>query len=454
MIRKFPFLIRALSMVLVICLMLSVCPLITIRAHAAGIVYDEYDTAYLLLKNMKDGNSSTGVHAFKTLDLDLVIELVFMDFPHQFSLYYDANHKNGEETSFQIRWAENAEWEAATKKRVKEVVAEIIKPDMTDRDKAKALHDWLVINCSYDKKAATENVTGKDAAPYTAYGALVNGKATCAGYVNAYTRLLREVGIPVYRIDGHSTDADNQGNAGLHAWNYVYLEGAWWYVDVTWDDMDVGLPLTHYFLVDDKVINKKHAAPMDNYIRFLSFIAPERRDRAEYLKEWGLFKGIQNGNFDLMVRPDRAQGAVMMARLLGFDDADPYEVTHPFSDVPAWASGAVSYLYELKLAQGTSAKQFSSAKKMTVNEYVTLVLRAMDYKDGVDFTWSQASELGKTLGIVDDDLLAALRIRPFLRADIVNITYSAMEAKCADGFTLEERLLGINNYNDSSGEAV
>lgn len=82
-----------------------------------------------------------------------------------------------------------------------------------------------------------------DAAEYTtvcnnhqnAYGALVEGKAVCAGYSKAYQYLLNKVGIPAWCIYGTSINpATNLEES--HEWNLVCLDGKWYYSDVTWDD--------------------------------------------------------------------------------------------------------------------------------------------------------------------------------------------------------------------------
>lgn len=70
----------------------------------------------------------------------------------------------------------------------------------------------------------------------TAYGALVSGKAVCAGYAAAYHLLLREAGIRAWTVTGSSVDPAT-GVAIPHAWNVVWLDDdtcVW--TDVTWDD--------------------------------------------------------------------------------------------------------------------------------------------------------------------------------------------------------------------------
>ena len=68
----------------------------------------------------------------------------------------------------------------------------------------------------------------------TAYGALVQGTAVCAGYAHAYELLMKRVGIPTWYVTG--TSISPSGTVVPHAWNLVQLDGDWYYTDVTWDD--------------------------------------------------------------------------------------------------------------------------------------------------------------------------------------------------------------------------
>lgn len=92
---------------------------------------------------------------------------------------------------------------------------------MNDLEKALELHNWLAQNCAYGRVSGNESVAN------TAYGALVDGKAVCAGYMLAYAELLSRAGIENAYVSSSSMN---------HAWNLVKIDGQWYHVDVTWDD--------------------------------------------------------------------------------------------------------------------------------------------------------------------------------------------------------------------------
>lgn len=94
-----------------------------------------------------------------------------------------------------------------------------------------AIHDYIVLNTSYDKNNYTLK---KDAfnISNTSYGALVNGVALCDGYSYAFKSLCDLAGIECHVVYGVS-------NSQPHAWNLVKSGEDYFYTDVTWNDPDV-----------------------------------------------------------------------------------------------------------------------------------------------------------------------------------------------------------------------
>ena len=92
----------------------------------------------------------------------------------------------------------------------------------------------------YDKEAAATQ--DKDLA-HTAYGALVANSrgeencAVCDGYSYAYEYLLQKAGIRSTIVAGRAGETEE--TAGSHSWNLVELDGEWYEVDTTWDDISV-----------------------------------------------------------------------------------------------------------------------------------------------------------------------------------------------------------------------
>ena len=94
-------------------------------------------------------------------------------------------------------------------------------------EKIRGVHNWLINNIEYDVDLEAEE-------PYSISGALTEGKAVCEGYARSFKYIMDELKIPCVLVSGIGTNSN--GDTESHAWNYVMLDGAWYAVDVTWDD--------------------------------------------------------------------------------------------------------------------------------------------------------------------------------------------------------------------------
>ena len=150
-----------------------------------------------------------------------------------------------------------------------EIISETNKRCTTDFEKAKFVHDVLVMNCEYDEETYYRWMgMGDDRfnLAHTSYGCLINKKAVCAGYAKAYMLIMNELGIECGYVEG---TAGTQGNLGPHAWNYIKLDDGYYMVDLTWDD-PIGNPpgsvLHDYFCVNTETISKDHIIGDDQVI--------------------------------------------------------------------------------------------------------------------------------------------------------------------------------------------
>ena len=106
------------------------------------------------------------------------------------------------------------------------------------------LHDILCSMVEYSDSEA-------DGLIYTAYGALVEGKALCEGYSRAMQLLLSRFGILSTTVSG---TADGEG----HMWNAVNIEGEWYHLDATWNDISGQSTSHEYFNITDSEILLDH----------------------------------------------------------------------------------------------------------------------------------------------------------------------------------------------------
>lgn len=138
------------------------------------------------------------------------------------------------------------------------IIVRIINGGMSEFDKVKAIHDYIVINVEYPSSIDMNNRS-----LFTAEGALVNKLAVCQGYAEAFSLLCYKAGIQTEMVYG---TADNGQSTESHAWNLVRIDGVWYQIDTTWDD-----PITqntagganlryNYFLIPDSVMSLDHTA--------------------------------------------------------------------------------------------------------------------------------------------------------------------------------------------------
>jgi len=127
-----------------------------------------------------------------------------------------------------------------------------ITPEMSEFDRQLLVHDRLAARVTYD---------GSLPNAHDAYGALIDGKAVCQGYAEAFQYLLRRVGIQSFIVTGVGVNADGEIP---HAWNLVRIDNKYYHTDLTWDDAD-DRPYHAYFNMDDHFITEDHAIAITAY---------------------------------------------------------------------------------------------------------------------------------------------------------------------------------------------
>ena len=155
-------------------------------------------------------------------------------------------------------------------------------------------------------------------------------------------------------------------------------------------------------------------------------------DLAYAMKRMNMLAGSNRG-FELSKTLNRAEGAVMLARLLGVEaEAARATAPIPFTDVPSWAFPFVSYAYHNGLLYGKTATQFDAAGPLTKEQYVTMVLRALGYADtgeNPDFIWNQSLAKAVETGLLTQNETSLISNGPFYRDYMVYVSYYALDAQ-------------------------
>ena len=136
-----------------------------------------------------------------------------------------------------------------------------ITQDMNNRDKIKAVHDYLIKTSKYDTALVQNSELSADntSDSYMAYGVLGKNLGVCDGYAKAFNMFMDILEIPSERVVGTSY---YNNRTVSHAWNRVFVDDQYLNIDVTWDDPvpDRGDSIRYdYFLITDKELAKDHS---------------------------------------------------------------------------------------------------------------------------------------------------------------------------------------------------
>lgn len=187
---------------------------------------------------------------------------------------------------------------------------------------------------------------------------------------------------------------------------------------------------------------------------------------ADALFEMGLFRGsgtTYGSGYDLENPTTRIMGVVMFLRLIGEEQAAlSSTAVNPFVDTPAWCERYVAYAFEKGYTNGVGESAsgtlyFAPDRQISAEEYMTLILRALGYTDSgaaPDFTWDTAVSAAVSRGILSSGEQAMLSQSQFLRAQVVYLSYFALNAPMKGGGVLLDRTVSSGGLNRSQMEQV
>ena len=181
------------------------------------------------------------------------------NYVHPFNTYTNIKTSISEsgEITLKIKYLYNEEQMDKISSRVDELINQLINSDMSDYDKIKTIHDYIINNAKYD--VAKSNNKKSPYSSELAYGPLFQGYATCNGYTDLMAVFLTKMGFNNYKVattpeelnnytinsfwtalyykvlHSYTVTKDNDESTG-HVWNAVYLDKEWLHIDLTWDD--------------------------------------------------------------------------------------------------------------------------------------------------------------------------------------------------------------------------
>ena len=199
-------------------------------------------------------NSSNAVESRSSEILELYSDAIYSTFPvftdiKEFNINFEHIGDNQFLGKITIKFREgNSETKYAEYNRlVKNVQNDIqtlyakglLKNNMSDRDKAIVVAEYISLNMEYDKSLSEK--------AHNPIGFYEGWKLVCDGYSGLFNVFMQELGFESYVISGNAN--------GAHAWNLTKLGGQWLISDITFAD-----PVYYYNNVLTQHFNKDYVA--------------------------------------------------------------------------------------------------------------------------------------------------------------------------------------------------
>lgn len=120
-----------------------------------------------------------------------------------------------------------------------------LKGYMSDVEKAMYVHDYIVLNYTYDYTYSN----------FAMDSFVLDKKGVCQAYAYMYMYILNQIGIECIFVPS---------TAMTHAWNQVKINGEWYHADVTWDDPSPDYAAqskySNFLVSDERIIQTGHTA--------------------------------------------------------------------------------------------------------------------------------------------------------------------------------------------------
>lgn len=221
-----------------------------------------------LAANMIAGNELIDVSKYVNASSLSLSDVIYQaKYQNPYILGFEGYTYHADAKVLEVKYAYNSKERADYQKKLSDasqsIIAKIITPGMSDREKALAINNYLVSSGSYNYNAfAVINDATKVNSPefrdnWSAVGILLNKSGVCQSYSDAFKLLADAAGLKAIVVTG---DTDT----GKHAWNKVFIDGKWTNVDVTWDDNAQG-NTTELFGLTDAVIQAQYNHTEDNW---------------------------------------------------------------------------------------------------------------------------------------------------------------------------------------------
>ena len=161
---------------------------------------------------------------------------------------------------YTFTYLSDAAEEAAVAERLESVMPTLGLEGMTEAGKIRAIYRWITENVTFDE--------WDDRMAYSAYGALIHGRAVCQGFANLFYRMALTAGLDVRIVSGTGMNGGpGSTSSGPHAWNIVRIGDLFYNLDSAWD---AGRTPWRWFLLGSDSFDKEHIAEKTERLDYTS----------------------------------------------------------------------------------------------------------------------------------------------------------------------------------------
>lgn len=117
----------------------------------------------------------------------------------------------------------------------------LLRPDMSEYEKARVYFTWVCENCRYDAGA----VGADGSMSHSGWRLFAEGLAVCDGYTAAYNLLLKLEGIDcgTYTLESRN-----------HIWTVAVLDGTAYHIDATWGDQAERIAYRYFGMTEEEAL--------------------------------------------------------------------------------------------------------------------------------------------------------------------------------------------------------
>lgn len=175
-------------------------------------------------------------------------------YPAEYTTYYIDQDENGEFITYMNLFELDVDVPYEDVENVwaleDDVAAQIAKVAHTDLDKVLYVTDYVQRHYGYSYDTMTT--------PHSHVAFMTDGFGVCQAYALMTGELLERLGMQVHYVLGYITHDD--GTTEQHAWNLVYMDGAWVNVDTTWSDPiePIKGAASYNYMMSDELIHDDH----------------------------------------------------------------------------------------------------------------------------------------------------------------------------------------------------